>query len=1140
MRYVALFLLLLLSLYFLFLKPLLSSKGVYYDIDRVSLSFEPFSFKVGKAYFYTPISGSYIFIAVEGLKIELGEPIRIELSEGAFTLIMGDRKEDKEEKKTQLAQQPPIPQFLKNLRLRVGKFFITLQGKGNSFVVIENLELRDRKLSTSIDITAGNENINIEVQEVRLLEKQVDISSVTVDSQRFRFKLSGKMEEEELRARFDIEGTIREIDTNALRVSPINIKGKGYADYGGLRADLRASTKEIDIKGRKIFKYIRATGKLRANMEGVIVLEGQAHNREILLDYRTEFGKRNLLLLDIKSFPIDSGLLGLGEPFFAWVKGNLKVDFDRKELRAYGRTEGINTNLIPVGSSEVDFTYDYGRGEGSFEAVVHSPMSFSMHGEFNHSSFKGIMQLKDLLFVGYGFSGFVSYRGSVSYEKSLHVKGKGTLENFYLRDVALGDFYYGVSFGENLDITYGGNGIKGYLRGTPESGFISISDIKGYALNYRGTELKLEDTSVEVFLKGNRLTLSVELKKGSLKGANFSFPLKGSFSLRRGKKLTGSLSLMVEEGSVGSLELKGVHLHGELDDLEVRGEYGAQGLVEGIYTLNLKSLFISTSGVVVRENLSLNYSFEGTPEGGKVKLLAQLKLRDSVQRLRAEVSYNKNRLSARLFPQTFKEGSFELNFGGLSMEGSLREGSIRFYKSSLRILGEPVVELYQEEEGYYNLENMEFRARLLSRGSVRGEAYFDYRKDKGIELLSQGQIDLRALSFFTTTPLGGRAEGFLVYRISYNGNEGLSLDLKNGGKIVTRSLYFTFPMESWIELKALQKSLSAFITLWKGDSGLSANLGSTNLRDFYLYIVSRDMPLSYRGKGFSLNMGVSSEGWVNVRNLKKVSLRIDALLSGEVNIEKIGGKAEDKGRKKEKEEGAEVELDINFDTSSPIRVNLPEGYVYVKVMGWVGGTAEEPQYGIKIEFLSGELTYFGRKFFLRGGTLSFLKEEETQESNIDISLVNPSQELTIFINLRGELSDPDIVVWSEPPRNAQEILTKLIIGSTAEGIIPVAKALFKQLGYLGNIRSGLSSLLGVEINLSTQTGSQGEIGVNVNIRKQIAKALAIEYQQSTLKDPRATYYGGSIKLPGGTSFYGRVFSDNTSEIKLRFIRKFDF
>jgi len=192
------------------------------------------------------------------------------------------------------------------------------------------------------------------------------------------------------------------------------------------------------------------------------------------------------------------------------------------------------------------------------------------------------------------------------------------------------------------------------------------------------------------------------------------------------------------------------------------------------------------------------------------------------------------------------------------------------------------------------------------------------------------------------------------------------------------------------------------------------------------------------------------------------------------------------------------------------------------------------------ELISGELTYFGRRFLVRRGTVTLVREEGVLQKLIDLSLVNPGRDMNIFISLRGDLNDPQLLVWSEPPTGTREILTKLIIGSTAEGVIPVAQALFKQFGYIGSVRSGLSGLLGVEITLSTQTSPRGDLGLNVNIRKKISRALSVEYQQSTLKNPRATYYGGSLILPAGTSLYGRIFSDNTSEVKLRFIRKFDF
>jgi len=447
------------------------------------------------------------------------------------------------------------------------------------------------------------------------------------------------------------------------------------------------------------------------------------------------------------------------------------------------------------------------------------------------------------------------------------------------------------------------------------------------------------------------------------------------------------------------------------------------------------------------------------------------------------------------------------------------------------ILGEPVLTLLSHK-GTLSLRRKRFYLKGVLKGGMRGSFYVLYG-DEGLKLESSGDLDLDRLSFFTATPLGGRSKGTLSYLIDFDKN-GLRVELKNDGRVILYSRYFSVPMNLWIELRALGSSLSAFLTAWRNSSGLSANVGSNDLKNYYVYLVSRDLPVSYRGSGVLSSLKITSEGWIKVKDLKELSISLNALLSGDIEIERI------KREKREGKRGPPVTLDVRFESSDPIRITMPEGYVYANVKGWVSGRVDSPEYVIRIEFLSGELKYFGREFFVRGGTLNLIKEKEREEKVIDLSLVNPSEEMNIFINLRGNLEDPSIVVWSEPPRSTQEIMTKLIIGGTAEGIIPVAKALFKQLGYIGEVRSGLSSLFGVDITFSTQTGSQGEIGFAVNVRKKIARAFTVEYQQSTLKDPRQTYYGGSVHLPANLSFYGRMFSDKTSEIKLRFIRKFDF
>jgi len=113
------------------------------------------------------------------------------------------------------------------------------------------------------------------------------------------------------------------------------------------------------------------------------------------------------------------------------------------------------------------------------------------------------------------------------------------------------------------------------------------------------------------------------------------------------------------------------------------------------------------------------------------------------------------------------------------------------------------------------------------------------------------------------------------------------LDVRNAGKAITYSRFFSFPLEAWVDLKAVGRSLAAFITLWKDEAGLSANVGSLNLRDYYVYLVSRDLPILYRDKGLTLSLKVSSEGWIDIKDLRKASLKLDVLLNGDVDIGKI-------------------------------------------------------------------------------------------------------------------------------------------------------------------------------------------------------------------------------------------------------------
>ncbi|HHJ63456.1 MAG TPA: hypothetical protein ENJ61_00965, partial [Aquifex aeolicus] len=835
----------------------------------------------------------------------------------------------------------------------------------------------------------------------------------------------------------------------------------------------------------------------------------------------------------IERFPLDNSLLRTDQPVLAWIRGDLEVDLDRGDLSLLFTTEGLLAGSLSLGRSFLSLSYNYRSARGEMSLLVLQPAQLYLSGVIRGKSFSARLSLEDLLWVGRGVSLFLSYGGELEHRGELRLSGGGEFRNLHYRDVALGGGSYRIDLkGERIALDFEGEGFKGYLRGSLKDTLRGLVKLRNFRRRVRDLEASAEGR-VEV-LRGKEATaLALDLRRLSVSGRGVE--LEGSLrtDLRLAERPEGKVELLLEGGSVPGLKLGKGFLRGDIREGVFRGSYRVEELTEGRIRVDLIKRSLSTEGFLRRGEHVLLYSFRGTEEEGSAALRARVRLQDRVYPLEGVFSYRGKRYQLRIEPAVWKLGAGELHLGEVLLRGDLEGGSLRAEPAVVHLLGRRVVTLRQEE-GWIDLKEKSARVDLRLEGAVRGKLSVGFTPRRGPFLLSEGTVDLADLSFFTATPLGGKAEGSLRYALSYEGNL-LKASLKSQDRVVTFSRYLSLPMDLHLELKLLNRTLAAFLTLWREESGLSANLGSADLRSYYLYLISKELPLLYRSEDLLVLLKVSSEGWLEVRELSEASLKLDMLLSGDVEVFRTPGGGGGKGTAP-----PEVALDVRFDSLKPLRVRLPEGYVYVKVRGWVGGSSRNPDYSLVVDLLSGELSYFGRRFLVRRGTLRLLREGASEERFIDLSLVNPGRDLSIFISLRGDLRDPRLVVWSEPPTSTREILTKLVIGSTAEGIIPVAQTLFKQLGYIGAVRSGIAGLLGVEITFSTQTSPRGDVGLNLNVRKKISRALSVEYQQSTLRDPRATYYGGSLTLPAGTSFYGRIFSDNTSEVKFRFIRKFDF
>jgi len=116
MRYAAFLLLLLLSAYFLIIKPYLIHRGISYHVGGVSLTLHPLTLRVGEAYILLPRGEGLFFLSLRNLTLAFRDRLSISLDEG-YLLSTGAREGGKR-------RIPPltIPPFLRDLNLRVSRF----------------------------------------------------------------------------------------------------------------------------------------------------------------------------------------------------------------------------------------------------------------------------------------------------------------------------------------------------------------------------------------------------------------------------------------------------------------------------------------------------------------------------------------------------------------------------------------------------------------------------------------------------------------------------------------------------------------------------------------------------------------------------------------------------------------------------------------------------------------------------------------------------------------------------------------------------------------------------------------------------------------------------------------------------------
>jgi translocation and assembly module TamB len=1121
----ALLLILLVSVYFTLLRPFLVSERILFRLEGLSLGVSPPSLKVKRAYLYLPLKDGVRFLGVQRFGLSYNRGIKVTLEEGIVMIV-------REEERPPRPPRFPIPEVLREGQLTLKNLYITYLGRGFRWVHVRNLRLKERKLKGEALVRANGRTFHLLVEEATLVPKGVVVGRARLLSEDLSLRIRGFLSERG-KARFRLEGRAGPLEGREYLVEEVILSGEGELDYRVLEAHLKFSVGSVLINGRKEFKDLRGKAFVRLRFGEDLTFGGTLYGKDLLLSFKAFWMPRRRLDLTVQRFEVDDKLLGVGTVLRARVWGDVLMDLDRKRVILNLSSDDLLYGDRSFRRSHLFLDYNYEEKRGSLELTLLNPGSVNLRGTLEGRTFSGTAVVSDLPVVKGEVALLLSYRGGVAYrEGNLDLAGRGSFSDLRWREVRLGggDFTV-VLTGGRFRADLKGEGFEGFLRGDLKGKVFSDIRLKNFEVTLKGVRVAVREGRVELVKEGGEAGLSLRVASGEVTAEDLRADLSGGLSLTlKGAEGEGSFSFEFANIVLGGKNLGGGRVKGDLKGDRVVGSFEIGSLYRGSFRASLKDYKLTAEGDLSYGNLSGRLELTADGKGVTFRLGGLYTLLGRKVPLNLEGRYGRDEVLLKAGPLREEFGVADLSFGGVEVEGRGGRGVIRFKGSRVRLLGEDLV-VFKGSRGYLDLKEKVLRIDIPYEGGLEGVIGLRAGVD-GFFLSSEGRADLGRISFLTATPLGGKAEGTLRYSVSLK-EDFLRARLRTERDAVLYSRYLAMPMNLNLILEAEGRSLASFLSLWSEGRGLTANLGTGDLRNFYVYLISKDLPLTYRTDSLELDLEVSGTGWVEVRDLKEAKLHLDLELGGEVRVIGDGGKAP-------KVRGfPPLKLHVNFRSKKPLRIKLPEGYIYAQVRGKVEGTTEEPLYRVQIVMISGELRYFGRTFYLRSGRLTAFRTPQESGRTIDMDLVNPGEDMNIHISLRGDPSEPEVFLWSEPPRSVGEIVTRLLGGSSGEGAIPVSEAILRRVGY-GRIGGDLLSALGLDVNLITKTGPQGELGVNLNIRKKISRFLSVEYQQSTLRDPRETFYGGGIRLPGRFSIFGRVFSDDTSELKLRFIRKFDF
>jgi Family of unknown function (DUF490). len=1130
MRYVGYLILVLLFIYFVFVKPFLLLHRVEFEVKEAKISLKERSLEIGEFWVLLPnFRGETFFFRVEGLALYKDT---LKLKELSLINIS-----------SKIAEKPSEYDF-SDLARRLNKINIHLQKAYisiNSLPYSESITLfvgkahkEGNKIWTEEPTVAyyihGQNITRIEVfvEDAQLRGPTLEVLSSEVLGEGYSFGLKGRWKGKE--GTFEAVGYVDKITTENFSVEPIRVEAKGFLDYKNIKVDMQLQTEDLRVKEKHFGRVVgRGEYRYRWRKENLFStsFEGEKFNGRLEYDLN-----RKVLQLYLSELAFDEKLFAVKQGLRGSFAGRMFADLNKKTLSLEGKVKGLIFQDIRINTADLSLGLDYEekpRGEVSFASDV-----LELKGRFYGNDLWGQLKVKGLPYQKGNVKARVFYEGYLSYVAGTpEGSGKGYLSNLYIYDRLIGRSDFNLNLkGQNVLVGGGGKGFK-----LNASGNIKDESIKG-VLTFTG--FSFQEKGIELSDLVGQVSFGVLNKKVQAEGR-----LEGKLSQEKARALANlEFNIKLLEGKPEG-EFKGVLKNIKLDDLEfengllvgsIKGQklsltYSLEEKLRGSGVFSLSDYTFSTEGRWEGELkgsfLALSYRLQSCSKTAcKGELVGSAKFKDIAIPINARFDYEGEMLRANVKGFDLQRGPITVRVGGLRLE----EGKIFFNGGSVSLNSKELLNLSQAE-GSYDLKKEGFEIpNIKIYRYAEGNAKISYSKLEGFNLNSKGQINLEKTSALFRSRTQTSLVGNLYYYLNID-KKGVNLVLLSKEPIEVRSRYVGVPMRGEAYFYGDGKIFKGSMSLFGHNSSLIAQAEGTD-KDLQIKFNANKVPVVYRDENLRSSLFLSGVGVINT-DYRRVKISSDLRIAGGVEVRSFPKE------KQAKREETPITLDLKVSSYEPLKVYLPEGYIYSSLEGYAKGKLEDLEYKFRFSLSGGELKYFNNKFYVKSGSFEFDKKSK----NIDLTIASPLPDYVILIDIKGDPEYPKVLLSSEPPRETRKVITDLVLGGgEAQGIISLGDILSTQIPQIGGVIKGVEKTFGTELSVSVtpQLGSSGEAGLSARISKDITDRFSLEYQQSTLKDPRESYVGGSARITSGTSVGGRINSDNSKEVRLRVRGKFNF